>query len=170
MRNTNLFGVLITLVLACASCTISYSFTGSSIDYETTKSVSIHDFPNQAPLVSPPLAQSFTEGLKDIFIRRTKLQMLSDNGDIHLEGEITGYDLAPMAIKEDAFSSMTKLTMTVRVRYSNRSNPEKDFEQAFSAYREFDSNRMLQDVQDTLNEELVKEITEQIFNSTVADW
>lgn len=152
------------------SCKISYGFTGGVIDYAVTKSVTISDFPNQAPLVYPPLAQSFTEGLKDIFTRQTKLQMLPANGDLELEGEIVGYDLAPMAVKEDAYSSMTKLTMTVRVRYSNRATPEKDFEQTFSAYREFDSNLMLQDVQDTLNGELVKEIAEQIFNSTVADW
>lgn len=158
------------LGIICMACSISYSFTGSSIDYETTKSITISDFPNQAPLIYPPLAQKFTEELKDLFIRRTKLQMVSANGDIDLEGEITGYDLAPMAIKEDAYSSMTKLTLTIRVRYANRANPDKDFEQSFSAYREFNSDQMLETVQDALNEDLVKEITEQIFNSTVADW
>jgi hypothetical protein len=140
------------------------------VDYTITKTVSISDFPNQAPLVYPPLSQQFTERMKDIFIRQTRLQMLSANGDLDLEGEIVGYDVAPMAIKEDAYSSMTKLTMTVRVRFTNRAKPEKDFEQSFSAYREFNSNSMLQDVQDTLNEELIKEITDQIFNSTVGDW
>ncbi len=153
-----------------SACSISYGFSGSSIDYTTTKTITISDFPNQAPLVSPPLAQSFTEGLKDIFIRQTKLQIVPANGDLELEGEITGYDLAPMAVKEDAISSMTKLTLTIRVRYSNRANPDKDFEQSFSAYREFDSNLMLQDIQDEYNALLVKEIAEQIFNSTVADW
>ncbi|MDR1402807.1 MAG: LPS assembly lipoprotein LptE [Tannerellaceae bacterium] len=158
------------LGILCAACSISYSFTGSSIDYETTKTITVSDFPNQAPLIYPPLAQKFTEELKDLFIRRTKLRMISTNGDIDLEGEITGYDLAPMAIKEDAYSSRTKLTLTIRVRYTNRSNPDKDFEQSFSANREFNSDQMLETVQDALNEELVKEITELIFNSTVADW
>ena len=170
MKIKKLIGIFLSIGITCTACTISYSFTGSSIDYETTKSVTINDFPNQAPLVYPPLAQKFTEGVKDIFIRRTKLQMLSANGDINLEGEIVGYDLAPMAVKEDAMSSSTKLTMTVRVRYSNRATPDKDFEQTFSAYREFNSDLMLETVQDALSEELVKEITEQIFNSTVADW
>ncbi|MDR0430952.1 MAG: LPS assembly lipoprotein LptE [Tannerellaceae bacterium] len=162
--------LILLLGILCTACTISYSFTGSSIDYETTKSVTISDFPNQAPLVYPPLAQKFTEELKDLFIRRTKLRMVPANGDIDLEGEITGYDLAPMAVKEDAYSSMTKLTLTIRVRYSSRATPDKDFEQSFSAYREFNSDQMLETVQDALNEELVKEVTEQIFNSTVADW
>jgi hypothetical protein len=121
-------------------------------------------------LVYPPLSQSFTEELKDNYIRRTKLQMVQNSGDLDIEGEITGYDMAPMAIREDNYSSMTKLTMTVRVRFANKANQDKDFEQSFSAYREFDSNRMLQDIQDDLNEELVKEIVDQIYNATVADW
>jgi hypothetical protein len=158
------------MLAALAGCKISYSFSGSSIDYAVTKSITINDFPNQAPLVYPPLAQSFTEGLRDKYIRQTKLQMASSGGDLELEGEIVGYDVAPMAIKEDAYSSMTKLTMTVRVRFTNRANPDKDFEQSFSAYREFDSNRMLQDVQEALNEELTKEIADLVYNATVADW
>jgi hypothetical protein len=158
------------IVCYCTGCKITYDFSGSSVDYTVTRTISISDFPNQAPLVSPPLSQKFTEDLRDQYIRRTKLQLVSTNGDFDLEGEITGYDLAPMAIKEDDYSSMTKLTMTVRVRFANRANPDKDFEQSFSAYREFDSNRMLQDVQDELNEELVKEIIDQIYNITVADW
>jgi hypothetical protein len=153
-----------------AGCKVSYSFTGSSIDYTVTKTVSIGNFPNQAALVYPPLSQQFTESLKDVFTQKTKLRMVADGGDMDLEGEIIGYDVAPMAIKEDAYSSRTKLTLTVRVRYANRANPDKDYEQSFSAYREFDSNLMLQDVQDTLNEELVKEIIDQIYNSTAADW
>ncbi|GHV55480.1 hypothetical protein FACS1894181_19140 [Bacteroidia bacterium] len=162
--------IIIGMLAALAGCKISYSFSGSSIDYAVTKTITINDFPNQAALVYPPLAQSFTEGLRDKYIRQTKLQMASSGGDLELEGEIVGYDVAPMAIKEDAYSSMTKLTMTVRVRFSNRANPDKDFEQSFSAYREFDSNRMLQDVQEALNEELTKEITDLVYNATVADW
>ena len=165
-----LFATAACIAGLAVGCKISYGFSGSSIDYAVTKTIRISDFPNQAALVYPPLSQSFAEGLRDKYVRQTKLQLVQANGDIELEGEIVGYDVAPMAIKEDAYSSMTKLTMTVRVRFSNRANPDKDFEQNFSAFREFDSNRMLQDVQETLNEELTKEIAELIYNATVADW
>ena len=87
-----------------------------------------------------------------------------------LEGEITGYDLTPMAVKEDAYASQTKLTITVRVRYANRVNPDEDFEQSFSAYREFDATQMLQQVQDQLSEEIFDELVDQIYNATVANW
>lgn len=159
-----LIGILVT------ACSISYKFNGASIDYTKIKTITIKDFPNQAPLVYPPLSQRFTEALKDIYTRQTRLQLVNNNGDLDLEGEITGYDLTPMAVREDAYASQTKLTITVRVRYSNRVNPEKDFEQSFSAYREFDANQMLQQVQDELTKVITDELVDQIYNATVADW
>lgn len=96
--------------------------------------------------------------------------MVRDNGDLDLEGEITGYDLTQLAVKENAFASQSKLTITVKVRYSNRTNPDEDFEQTFSAYREFSNTQMLQDVQDALCSEMIKEIADQIYNATVANW
>ncbi len=157
-------------ILAVTACSISYKFNGASIDYTKVKTITIKDFPNQAPLVYPPLSQKFTEALKDIYVRQTRLELVDNNGDLDLEGEITGYDLTPMAVKEDAYASQTKLTITVRVRYANRINPDDDFEQSFSAYREFDANQMLQQVQDQLSEEIIEELVDQIYNATVANW
>ena len=158
------------LVLLVTACYISYKFNGASIDYTKVKTITIQDFPNQAPLVYPQLSQLFTEGLKDIYVRQTRLEMVNNNGDLELEGEITGYDLSNTAVKEDAYASLTKLTVTVRVRYSNRVNPDEDFEQSFSAYREFDANTMLEQVQEELCTEIIEELVDQIYNATVANW
>lgn len=162
--------VLEVLALLLTACSISYKFNGASIDYTKVKTVSIQDFPNQAPLVYPQLSQLFTEGLKDIYVRQTRLEMVNNNGDLELEGEITGYDLSNTAVKEDAYASLTKLTVTVRVRYANRVNPDEDFEQSFSAYREFDANTMLEQVQEELCTEIIDELVDQIYNATVANW
>ena len=170
MKKTGFVYLFLVLSVILTGCTISYKFNGASIDYTKVKTICIKDFPNQAPLVCPPLAQQFTEGVKDIYVRQTRLSLVRDNGDLELEGEITGYDLTPMAVKEDAYSSRTKLTITVKVRYTNRTNADEDFEQSFSAYREFDSNVMLQDVQDQLCSEIIEELADQIYNSTVANW
>lgn len=170
MKKSGIIYLFLILSVIMAGCTISYKFNGASIDYTKVKTISIKDFPNQAPLVYPPLSQQFTEGVKDIYVRQTRLSLVRDNGDLQLEGEITGYDLTPMAVKEDAYSSKTKLTITVKVRYTNRTNADEDFEQSFSAYREFDSNVMLQDVQDQLCSEIIEELADQIYNSTVANW
>ena len=158
------------LVLLVSACSISYKVNGASIDYTKVKTITIQDFPNQAPLVYPQLSQLFTEGLKDIYVRQTRLEMVNNNGDLELEGEITGYDLSNTAVKEDAYASLTKLTVTVRVRYSNRVNPDEDFEQSFSAYREFDANTMLEQVQEELCTEIIEELVDQIYNATVANW
>lgn len=163
-------GLLCLIAFIVTACTISYKFNGASIDYTKIKTITIKDFPNQAPLVYPPLSQKFTEALKDIYVRQTRLDLVNNNGDLDLEGEITGYDLTPMAVKEDAYASQTKLTITVRVRYANRVNPDDDFKQSFSAYREFDANQMLQQVQDQLAEEITEELVDQIYNATVANW
>lgn len=170
MKKSGIIYLFLVLSVIMAGCTISYKFNGASIDYTKVKTISIKDFPNQAPLVYPPLSQQFTEGVKDIYVRQTRLSLVRDNGDLQLEGEITGYDLTPMAVKEDAYSSKTKLTITVKVRYTNRTNADEDFEQSFSAYHEFDSNVMLQDVQDQLCSEIIEELADQIYNSTVANW
>ncbi|MDR3193728.1 MAG: LPS assembly lipoprotein LptE [Tannerella sp.] len=152
------------------SCSISYKFNGASIDYTQVKSISISDFPNMAPLVYPPLAQRFTDDLKDKYIRQTRLQVLRENGTLDLEGEITGYELTPQAVKEDAYASMTRLTITVRARYTNKVNPDEDFEQNFSAYREFSNTSTIDQVQDDLCAELIKELVDLIYNATVANW
>lgn len=163
-----LLGGVLTLF---TQCTVSYKLSGASnIDYTKIKTIVIKDFPNRAPLVFPPLSQMFTEMLKDRFIRQTKLSLENNNGDLELEGEITGYDLTPMAVKEDAYASRTKLTISVRVRYRNKVNSDQYLDQTFSAFSDFDSSSNLQSVQEELCTQICKDIINEIFNATVANW
>ena len=167
------FKYLLTICFACVlftSCLISYKFNGSSIDYTKTRSISISDFPNTAELVYPPLSQQFSESLRDIYIRQTRLQQIKKGGDLHLEGEIVGYQLTPMAISADSYSSQTKLTLTIKVRFSNNKNPQDDFEKTYSAFQNFDSSKMITDVQDELAKTMISEIVDNIYNDTVAKW
>ena len=162
--------VLIGIAVMLQGCAISYKFNGASIDYQTTKSISIADFPNQAALVYPPLSSNLTEALRDIYSRQTRLEVTRKGGDLELEGEITGYQLTAMAISADSYAAETKLTITVRVRFTNNNAPEDDFEKTYSAYQTFDSNKLLTDVQDELCAVMVQEIAESIYNDTVARW
>jgi hypothetical protein len=167
-----MFRVLLICILSVilVSCTISYKFNGSSIDYTKTKTISISDFPNTAELIFPPLSSEFSEALRDVYTKQTRLQLQKKGGDMHLEGEIVGYQLTPLAISADSYSSETKLTMTVNVRFSNNKNPEDDFEKKYSAYQTFDSSRMLTDVQDELMKTMIADIVDNIYNDTVAKW
>jgi len=170
LMNINALFFLIMAGWIFSSCSIAYSFSGSSIDYTKVSTISIKDFPNMAPLVYAPLSQQFTEAVKDKYTRQTKLSILREGGDLDLEGEITGYTFASMAVKDGEYASQTRLTITVRVRYSNSANPEEDFEQSYSAYSEFSNDLTIDVAQDAACEDIIKEIVDQIFNNTVANW
>lgn len=170
MRARVLYTSLLALLLATTACTVSYKLNGASIDYNKVKTIAITDFSNQATSVYPPLSQEFTEGLKEIFAKQTKLKLVRQGGHLNMEGEIVGYDLTPMAAKADGYASETKLTLTVNIRFSNTTKPDDDFEERFVAYRNFEATKMLDDVQATLCEEMIKEIAEQAFNKAVANW
>lgn len=168
MKKSILISLLFTLLLA--GCSIKYSLNGASIDYTKIKTVSITDFQNLAPTVYPPLAQRFTEDLKDRFQRQTRLRDIPTNGDLSIEGEIVGYDLSAEAVQENAFAAKTRLTLRINVRFTNKMNEEENFEREFTSFGTFDSSQMFVDVQDQLCEELTKDIINQIFNATVENW
>lgn len=158
------------LIVVAIACTVSYKFSGGNINYDKVKTISIADFPMKSDYVYAPLATKFNEDLKDIFIRQTRLQLVNHNADLEIDGEITGYNQYNQAVSADGFSSETKLTITVNVRFVNNTNHAEDFEQQFSAFRTYDSRELLTAVQDGLIAEMTKEITDQIFNATVANW
>src|ERR1035437_680015 len=156
---------LITVVIfTFNSCLISYKFNGSSIDYTKTRSISISDFPNIAELVYPSLSQDFTEALRDSYAKQTRLQLLKKGGDLHLEGEIVGYQLTPLAISADSYAAQTKLTVTIKVRFSNNKNPDDDFEKTYSAFQTFDSNVILTNVEADLTKLIEADIVDNIYN------
>ena len=161
--------LVLTLVVGI-SCTVSYKFNGGNINYDKVKTISIADFPIKSAYVYAPLGTKFNEDLKDIFLRQTRLKLVNNNADLEIDGEITGYNQYNQAVSADGYSSETKLTITVNVRFVNNTNHEQDFEQQFSAFRVYDSRELLTAVQDGLIAEMTKEITDQIFNATAANW
>ena len=162
--------LLAILLVMLTSCTISYKFNGASINYNLIKTISVSDFPIRAALVYPPLEEVFSNKLKDAYTRQTRLQMVDTNGDLQVSGEITGYNLTPQAVGTDAYATMTRLTISVKVTFINTKDPQFDFEnRTFSAYQDFSSDRMLTDVQDELIDVITEELVELIFNATVAN-
>ena len=163
-------GMVALMAVLLVSCTVSYKFNGASINYDIIKSISIDNFPNRALYQWGPMEAMFNNALSDIYVNQTKLQQVNRNGDLQLSGEITAYDQVNKSISSDVYSSMMQLKMTVKVKFENTKNPTEDFERQFSASREFDASQQLNDVQDELVNQMIKEIVEQIFNATVANW
>lgn len=152
------------------SCRISYKLNGAAIDYTVYHTINVGNFPIRAALVYAPLQQVFENALLDYITRNTRLTTTDGASDLELEGEITGYNLTPQAVTEDAYASKTRLTITVRVKYTDSKKDGNDINQTFSAYRDFDASEMLNDVQDQLCEEISKELVELIFNATLGNW
>ena len=165
-----LFSIL-SFILVFQACSISYKFNGAALDYDTYKTISISQFPIRAALVYPPLQQTFENQITDMITRQTRLRVVdSNNTDLRMEGEITGYTLSPQAVNEDAYASRTRLTITVRVKYIDNKNEAQGVDQTFSAYRDFSSNELLTDVQDELCTQISKELADLIFNATIGNW
>ncbi len=170
-NRSHLVRILYVLVaLVCASCSISYKFNGANINYQTTHSISIADFPNNAPMVNPTLSNNLSEGIRDLYQRQTRLTVLNKGGDLELEGEIVGYDISQGAISADSYASESKLTIRVTVHFTNNIHPEESFDKTYTAYQTFDASRLLSDVQDELCATMITEIAENIYNDTVAKW
>lgn len=168
VRGAWLTGLAVVLV----ACRVSLGLAPiSSIDYNKVHTMQIVDFQNHAEYVYGPLATTLNDQMKDLFMRQTRLSLVNNNGDIVIEGEITGYNQFNEAIDASGYSSKVRLTLTVRVSYTNNTNHEEDFEnRTFTAFQTYDASQLLTAVQDQLIEVMVKDISEQIFNSTVANW
>jgi len=155
--------------LLLVSCSVSYKFEGGSVNYDLTKTIHIVDFPNRTPSYSP-MSSMFNLALRKRFIEQTRLKEVSSNADIEIEGEINRFDVAGMAVKQDAYASQTRLTITVRVQYVNNKEAGKNIEQSFSAFQEFPSTQSIDEVQDDLVKRIIDDLVDMIYNATIANW
>lgn len=151
------------------SCKISMTFTGASIP-EKAKTFSVNFFPNQAELVNPNLSNKFTEALKDYVMRNSRLELVERNGDMHFEGEITGYRVTPQAIQGDATAAETRLSVEVNTRFVNKFEEDKSYESRFSAFADYSNSQSLSDVEDQLNDDIILQLVDDIFNKAFSNW
>lgn len=167
-RSISLVSLFLIFSFLMTGCGV-YSFTGASIPPEA-KTVSIITFPNKAELVQATLSQTFSDKLRDKFGSQTSLDLVPRNGDLHFEGEITGYTTEPVAISGDQKAQQIRLKITVNVRFVNKFDPKASFETSFSRYRDYDSSLDLRSVEDGLISDIGDELVEDIFNKAVVNW
>ncbi len=157
-------------LLSLSSCKVSYTFNGASIDYTKIKSIQIADFPVRSSYVWAPMGAIFNNQLRDQFRNSTKLSQVKRNGDLKLEGEITRYEQRNKAVTADAVSAQVELSITVNVRFTNNKDHTQDFEKQFTTQKAYDSTLSLSAVQEELVTAMVKDLCDQIFNASVAQW
>ena len=146
-----------------------YSFTGASIP-PGARTISIDYFPNNALLVQPTLSQRFTDALRDKFTGETSLNLVRENGDMSIEGEIVGYSANPIAIQGNEQAALNRLTITVKVRFVNHLDEKMNYEQSFSRFQDYDSSSSLADVEDDLIDQINRDLVQDIFDKAVVNW
>ena len=146
-----------------------YSFNGASISKET-KSITVEYFKNSALTKQPTLSQVLTEKLKDYFTQQTNLIISNQNGDLFFKGDIIKYDVQPIAIQSNETAGQNRLTISVKVDFSNKQNEELNFNQTFSRYKDYESSQNLSEIENILIAEITNELVEDIFNKAVVNW
>lgn len=165
----NLAWVAVLLSVLLTGCKVTYSLSGASIAPEI-QTVTINYFQNNSALVLPSLSSTLTETLQDRFVQQTRLTVVRENGDMNFEGEITNCTSTPSSISGEEYAIQNRLSITVRVRFTNAFQPEYNFDKSFTAYQDYPSEQLLQSVEGTLIPEIVDQLVEDIFNAAVSNW
>ena len=155
--------------LLATACSISYSFTGTNINYDITKTIQIDKIANRAPYGWAPMEAMVNNKLQDKYANGTRLKLVKRSGDLQIAGEITSYDQFNKAVSADGYSSQVQLKIGVNIRFKNTKTGQQ-WEKQFSATTQYDATQSLAAVQESLVGEMLDDIVDQIFNSTVADW
>lgn len=170
MKLTKYLIISLTIVALATACKVTYNFTGGSLSADM-KTFSVQYFQNRAPLVNPNLSNDFTEQLKEKFRSRTTLDEVVDGeGHLNFEGEITGYRTSALDIKPGEIAATNRLSVTIRVKFTNEIDSENDFDKSFSAFADYDSSSQLSDVENDLLKEILEQIVDDIYNEAVVNW
>ena len=159
---------VLALLFTMTSCGI-YSFSGTSIQPDVN-SITINYIEYRALRVNPSFSNEFTEAIRNQFRRMTRLEQVDQDGDMELSGEVTGYEVTPAAVTADEVAARNKLTVTVKIQFTDKKHPEEDFDKSFSAFSEYDSTSTIDAVESSLCAEIIEKLVEDIFNAAVAQW
>ncbi len=167
---TNLKIVLFVLPLVLWSCSVKYSLTGASISPET-KTFQVNYFQNNSTLIEPGIDRDFTNKLIDLLINQTSLDLVKSNGDLLYEGEIVEYRISPTTATANNTAAQNRLTISINVRFIDKSDSEAEFEKRFSFYYDYPgSSQLIGSQKDTAIDEIFERITQDVFNASLAKW
>ena len=175
MKNRAKISMLMGVCLALAiltglnSCKVGYSFTGTTLS-DSLKTFTVQNFVMATAGGPQNLTLSFTEKLKEYYQRNTKLKVKPVDGDLFLEGAITGYELSPVSTTSGDKAAMNRLTIRVEVRFQNKFSEDESFEREFSFYQDFSQEQTLTQVEASLVPKILDQLVLNIFNATAATW
>lgn len=169
MKRILFFCIMSLLLTMAAGCMVKYSLSGASIPPDA-KTFSVAYFPNNAPMVAPILSATLTDALVDKFSRQTRLTQVDEGGDFAFEGEITGYSSTTASVSSNDYALQNRLTITIKVRFTNAVDDTMSFNKNFSAYADYDSSRLLTEVEQELITQIVEQLVTDIFQASASNW
>lgn len=160
--------LLSVLLFPLGGCGV-YSFSGASIPPEA-RTLTIIQFENNAPIVVPVLGQVLSDRMRDKFLAETGLRLIDEDGDLKFEGTITEYAVVPSAPAANETTSLSRLTIGVKVTFTSRIDPKEDWEQTFRRFADYDATQDLQAVENQLIDDIVRQLIDDIFNKAFVNW
>lgn len=168
MRIYHFILLLVTAAL-WQGCSVSYSFTGADIP-AAANTVSVKQFRIVTPMAAPNYDLTLTESFKDLMLAQTRLDLVDKKGDLQYEGTITRYETGNAAVSGDEVATLNRLSVTVKVKYINTFEREKNFERSFTRFADYDSNTDFNAVELELIEEINDQLIQDIFDASLGAW
>lgn len=163
-----LISVTILSLTALTGCKI-YKFTDSSVN-PNIKSVTINTIPNMAAIQVPSIAPSLVEKLQTRFLRETSLRMVQEGGDIEISGVIVDYFIDPVAITNTETVAQNRLTIAVKIDFTSKIEPEKNFSTTFRELEVYEANLSSNAVDDQIAPLVLDKLVQVIFNKAFVNW
>lgn len=160
---------LLLFLIILSGCSVSYSFTGADIPADAN-TFSVQQFQIATPQAGPDYGLVLSESFKDLMLAQTRLDLTPKRGDLQFEGVVTGYQIGNAAISSEEFTTLNRLTITVKVKYTNTIEKEKSFEKNFSRFVDYDSQRNFSDLETDLVEDVNSQLTQDIFDASLGAW
>ena len=164
-----LLSLIVAFTLFATACTVKYSLSGASIPPDA-KTISVAYFPNNAPMVAPILSATLTDELTQRFASRTSLVQVEEGGDFAFEGEIVGYSSTTSSVSSGDYALQNRLTISIKVKFTNAIDDKMSFNRNFSAYADYDSTKLLTEVEGELIPQIVEQLVTDVFQAAASNW
>jgi outer membrane lipopolysaccharide assembly protein LptE/RlpB len=166
MRRNSL--IIILIAFLCIQGTCRFSLKDVSIPPEV-KTVKVNFIENKARYINPQLSPRLTDKLRQKIVNQTRLSQVSGEADYEISGQITDYSVSTSGISNQKVAS-NNLNVSVRIRFRNRLDEKKNQETSITRNFPFSSSLSLSQAETQLNEQIVSNLTDEIFNKIFSTW
>jgi hypothetical protein len=160
--------LLVVLAIVSIQGTCRYSLKDVSIPPEI-KTVRVFFIENKARYINPQLSPKLSDKLRQKIINQTRLSQTNNDADYEISGYISDYSVNTSGISQQQVAS-NNLNVTVHIIFKNRQDEKKNFETDITRNFPFSASKSLTQAEAELNEQMVTNLTDEIFNRIFSNW